>query len=869
MKHLNLRRSHTFLTSFLVGLLLWLGLHGTGAIAVHQASAKNLPPITDTPFTDTPIQQGLSLYQNGNFTAAAHQWKQAANLAQQQQSPLDEALALNYLTLAYQELGQYDTAQTTLNRGLKLVTDGNQASQTTLAFARLLNTQGSLHLSQGKADAALTSWQKSATVYRHLDDRIGETGSLINQAQAEQSLGYFLRARNTLSQAEQLIARQPEPDLRLTMALNLGQMLTQIGEFDRAKRTLTEAKAIAQTHHLDHQAAMLMIGQGNLAYAQQQIPEAMAAFEQVIQQSDRPEIQLKANLNLLRILIAQKKWSDAQSLANSLSQTLNQQPPSHKNLAQRLQLSESQIAIHLATQKPFILEIAKGLQQAIQQARQIQDLRLESFAVGNLGRLYTSTHQWADAERTTREALSLAMQAHSDESCYRWKWQLGRILKAQGKTEPALDSYREAVEILQGLRQALVAVNNDLQYSFRDQVEPVYREYVSLLLQSQTGAVPQVERLKTAQQAIESLRLAELSYFLRSSCLEDHRHPITQQLQSGTALLYLIVLEDRVATLVSLPDQSIQLFSQSVPRKQVETTVAQMREALEKPYTAPEGKTLGRELYRLLVEPTEALLQKNNIKTLVFVPDSELSNVPLTTLYDGKQFLIERYAVAISPSLQLIAPNPNTSSPRRSLAAGLSLSRPGFPLGRPAFSPLAFVPDELKTIVQKMPGNLLLNEQFTSRAIANAVESSNATVLHFATHGQFSSNIDQTFIMAWDKPITLYDLKDLIEKRQQPFSQAIDLLVLSACETAAGDKHASLGLAGMAVQAGTRSTIATLWTVDDESSSLFMETFYAALSQPGTTKAEALRQAQRKLLKDPDFRHPLHWAPYVLVGNWL
>jgi CHAT domain-containing protein len=856
MKHHNLRRSQTLLIGFLIGLLLWMGLNGAEAIA------KNTPLLSDT-----PIQQGLLLYQNGNFTAAAQQWEQAANLAQQKQSPLDEALALNYLTLAYQELGQYDAAQTSLTRGLILVKAGDQTSQATV-LARLLNTQGSLHLSQGKADAALESWQKSAAAYRKLDDRIGETGSLINQAQAEQTLGYFLRARSTLTQAEQLIENQPEQDLRFAMTLNLGQMLTQIGEFDRAKETLTKATAIAvhqesaKIRHLNHQLAMLLIQQGNLAYAQQQIPEALDAYGQAIQQSDRPEIQLKANLNRLQILIAQKQWSEAQFLAITLSKTLNQQPPSHKNLAQRLQLSKSQIALHLANKKPLALEIAKGLKQSIQQARQIQDLRLESFAVGYLGRLYENTQQWTEAEHTTLEALSLAQKVHAEESRYRWKWQLGRILKAQGKTEKALVSYREAVDILQSLRQDLVAINNDLQYSFRDQVEPIYREYVDLLLQPHEGIPPSVNMLKTAQQVVESLRLAELSYFLRSSCLEDHRRPLTQSLQSGTALLYPIVLEDRIATLLSLPDGSIQLINQSVSKKQVEDTVAQLREALEKPYTAPESKTLGLVLYRLLVEPTEILLQKNTIKTLVFVPDSELSNVPLAALYDGKQFLIERYAVAIAPSLQLITSEPQPLRPMRSLAAGLSLARGKFP-------PLTFVPDELKAIVQKMPGDLLLNERFTSRAIANAVESTDVTVLHFATHGQFSSNVDQTFILAWDKPITLYDLKDLIEKRQQPFSKPIDLLVLSACETAAGDKHASLGLAGVAVQAGTRSTIATLWTVDDESSSLFMETFYAALSKPGTTKAEALRQAQLKLLKDPDFRHPIHWAPYVLVGNWL
>jgi CHAT domain-containing protein len=862
MKLHGFRRSQTLLSSFFIGLILWMGLSSTGAIA------KNTPLIADA-----QLQQGLLLYQDGDFTAAAQQWKQAVNLAQQKQSPLDEALALNYLTLAYQELGQYDAAQASLTRGLNRVTLGEQASQTTV-LARLLNTQGSLHLSQGKADSALKSWQNASKLYRQLKDPVGETGSLINQAQAEQTLGYFLRARNTLTQAEQTIARQPEPDLRLTMALNLSQALTQIGEFDRATVILTEAKAIAsalravtpqesaQTLSLNPQLAMLLIQQGNLAYAQQQIPEALAAYQQAIETSDLPQIQIKANLNRLHILIAQQQWPEAQTLAISLGKELNQQPSSHKNLAQRLQLSESQIARHLSTQTPPILDIAKALKQSIQQAKQIQDLRLESYAVGHLGRLYEATQQWAEAERTTAEALSLAMKAHADESCYRWKWQLGRILKAQGKTEQALVSYREAVDLLQNLRRDLVAVSSDLQYSFRDRVEPVYREYVDLLLQTHGDVPPTIEVLNTAQQAIESLRLAELSYFLRSSCLEDNRRPLTQLLQPGTALLYPIVLEDRVATLLSLPDGSLQLMSQSVPKKQVEATVEQMRIALEKPYTAPEGKTLGLELYRLLVEPAEALLQKNNIKTLVFVPDSELLNVPLAALYNGKQFLIERYAVAIAPSLQLITPDPKPLRPMRSLVAGLSIGRSGF-------GPLAFVPGELKAVIQKLPGELLLNEKFTSQAIANAVENSAVTVLHFATHGQFSSNIDQTFILAWDKPITIYDLKDLIEKRQQSFRKAIDLLVLSACETAAGDRHASLGLAGVAVQAGTRSTVATLWTVDDESSSLFMETFYAALSVPGTTKAEALRQTQLKLLKDPDFRHPFNWAPYILVGNWL
>jgi CHAT domain-containing protein len=861
------RRWRIGVSGVLVGLLLWMGLHSAGAIAQlrpQSPSPESVKPALAT--ADPQIQQGLLLYKNGDFSAAAQQLAQAAQLAHQNQLPTDQALALNYLALTYQALGQTDTAQTSLSQGLKLVASDSQGSRA--VFARLLNTQGSLQLAQGKPEAALESWQNAAKTYRQLKDRTGEAGSLINQAQAEQALGYFLRARNTLSQSEQLVAKQPDVNLRLTLALNLGQILTNIGEFERANAVLTDAQAIAahqesaQNGGFSQQVAALLIQQGNLAYTQRQFAPALDAYQQVLLHSDRPETQMDANLNRLRTLIAAQQWPTAQALASELVGALNRQPASHRTLAQRLQLADSQIALHLATKTPSALDIAQGLNPAIQMAAQTQDLRLESFAVGYLGRLYESTRQWQAAETATRQAFNLAQQAHSDESCYRWKWQMGRILHAQGKTEPALASYRESVDILQRLRQNLVAIGSDLQYSFRDQVEPVYREYVDLLLQSQGGQPPSLGALQQAQQAIESLRLAELSYFLRSSCLEDRRRPLANLIRPGTAMLYPIVLDDRIATLLSLPDGSLHVMSRSVPVAKVESLVEQMRVALEKPYTAPEGKALGLELYRWLVEPAEAMLAQQNIKTLVFVPDGVLRNVPLATLHDGKRFLIERYGVAIAPSLQLITPNLNPSGPVRSLVAGLSDGRAGF-------SPLAFVPSELKAIVQKLPGNILLNEQFTSRAIANAVEESEATVLHFATHGQFSSNVDQTFILAWDKPITLYELKDLIEKRQQPFRRAIDLLVLSACETAAGDQRAALGLAGVAVQAGTRSTIATLWTVDDESSSLFMKYFYDALSQRGATKAEALRQAQLKFLKDPDYRHPFHWAAYVLVGNWV
>jgi CHAT domain-containing protein len=141
--------------------------------------------------------------------------------------------------------------------------------------------------------------------------------------------------------------------------------------------------------------------------------------------------------------------------------------------------------------------------------------------------------------------------------------------------------------------------------------------------------------------------------------------------------------------------------------------------------------------------------------------------------------------------------------------------------------------------------------------------------VHIATHGQFSSRAEDTFILAWDDRINVADLDETLQANALNQAGAIELLVLSACETAVGDQRAALGIAGVAVRAGARSTLATLWSINDQATTEFSHFFYQQLAQPTATRANALRQAQLSLLNDPQYRHPLYWAPYILVGNWL
>ena len=113
------------------------------------------------------------------------------------------------------------------------------------------------------------------------------------------------------------------------------------------------------------------------------------------------------------------------------------------------------------------------------------------------------------------------------------------------------------------------------------------------------------------------------------------------------------------------------------------------------------------------------------------------------------------------------------------------------------------------------------------------------------------------------------ELSNILQVRQTQ-SNPIELLTLSACQTAEGDERAALGLAGVAVRAGARSTLASLWAIDDRSSAFLMTEFYRQLVQnPSFSKSQALRQAQLKLVNHPNYNHPSYWAPYVLLGNWL
>ncbi|MEO1621714.1 MAG: CHAT domain-containing protein, partial [Cyanobacteria bacterium J06632_3] len=426
-------------------------------------------------------------------------------------------------------------------------------------------------------------------------------------------------------------------------------------------------------------------------------------------------------------------------------------------------------------------------------------------------------------------------------------------------------------------RSDLVALNPDIQFEFRASVEPVYRQLVDLLLRD---AEPTPAQLNQARKVIESLQLAELDNFFRDACASPKAINI-DNLDSQAAILYPIVLPDRLEIILKLPGEAtLQHFVQpNVSAAQVDQTVNQLLAQLKRRSSNPQAlKDTSQQLYRWLIEPFEAQLETildreaSNTKTLTFVLDGSLRNVPMSVLYDGRRYLVERYAIATTPGLDLLEPRPFPRQSLRALLAGAE-DAPSFKVAK--LSPLNNVSRELNEINQILPKSRLLeNESFSKESLNEQINRIPFNVVHLATHGQFSANPEETFVLDWRSRIPAKDIDNLLFllDPQRTVENPIELLVLSACETAAGDDRAALGLAGIAIRAGARSTVATLWNINDASTAEFMTRFYQQLSRPEINKAEALRNAQLAFLQDyegTDYRRPYHWAPFILLGNWL
>ena len=495
------------------------------------------------------------------------------------------------------------------------------------------------------------------------------------------------------------------------------------------------------------------------------------------------------------------------------------------------------------------------------------DTIAEAQALSQLAELSELKNDYQTAKAVNQKALLLLEGKSVPDLTYRLKWQLGRILRQQQNMSAATAAYQEAIADLERVRENIVFIDPQAQFSFRDRIEPVYREYAELLLTAVGDRPIAQNNLRLAVRAIDALQLAELENFLGcdlSQLIELDETTI----DTTAAQIYPLVLSDRLITIIEIPDRPLIYREVRVERSQVEATVNEFQTNLTQPARTPEVLELGQQIYQWAIAPWESILTENpQIETLVMLPDSLLRNVPFAVLYDGEQYLLEKgYTFAITPRLELFAPSPSPDS-LKVLTGGVELAQT---IEGIAFPPIIQVEEELAQIATEVNTSNppLLNEAFTSDNIQRELERGKFSAIHWKTHGVFSSDPAETFLVAYEDSIKANDLQSLVQTASQEGEEPLELLVLSACETARGDSRAILGLAGLTVRTGARTALSSYWRADDRATTLLMTYFYRRLDA-GETKAEALRQAQLYLLQEEGYFAPHHWGTYVLVGNWL
>lgn len=847
------------------------------------------------------IRQGITDYETGKFNHAIQQWEQALTQLSVQDYPLHQAFLYSNLSLAHQNLGQWEQAEIHLKQSLELLANHPQNnSDYQEILAKALNAQGRLQWSQGQSETAYKTWEKAAKSYRAAGSLQGELGSTMNQAKALQVLGLTSQAEHLLQEVAKHLEKQPDLALKQQGLLSLGEVLRHMGKFKQAQETLNNALKIKPPTVAATTLASIHLELANTQYAlwtraialeqDEKEPEYLKQTSSLYQQAialaptDSP-ISLKAQLNHLNLLVKAGKTEDIKPLSSKLYQKLSSLQPTQANILAQINLADSLIHYRqtfLSEQsvakiqsdkdaEPTWPQLVSLLNRARKQAQDTGDKRLEAYALGELGRIYEYNQRWEDAQKLTQEALSLADQVLALDLRYRWEWQMGRLFQAQEKQKAAVEAYQASVKTLEKIRRDLLVVNSDAQFSLRDNVEPIYRELIELLLSNQASNDNNIltqENLKNAIQQVNALQLAELQDFLR--CSLDIVELEQQDIDPKAATIYPILLKNKIITILSLPDsKELQYSTIDIDGYHMDEVLEKLRIDIERDNSRDKEKELKKQVYDWLIRPIEENLKTKDLETLVFILDSKLRNIPPSVLFDGQQYLIEKYAIALSsPGLQLVQPERLKVQSLNALNFGLSVTQANFEPHK-GFSDLPNIEPEIQSIEQYIPSQSFLNQEFEYENFVKKLEEFPFPILHLATHGQFSSDLENTFILVWDQQVPLHQLGQLLRQRELVSNQALELLVLSACETADGDRRATLGLAGLAVRSGARSTIASLWGVNDASAAQLMTAFYEILgtSDRSITKAEALRQAQIRLIKNG--KSPYHWSPFILVGNWL
>ncbi len=665
---------------------------------------------------------------------------------------------------------------------------------------------------------------------------------------------------------------------------NLRQFYLYInkGDYNQAAKTIEKLS----------DSSMKLALSADLAYYQGQYDEAIALYEEASYSLNSQKILLNwskalyqrgrfyeklnvdgANSDLIQL--AQTDFSLASSKVTELLQNhnysnylsawllaakLNKTPPLtagslkidleaiEKNI---LSLPDSQQKIRLLLELAEISPKSEIWEKAFSLAIQLDNLQYQSLAQGNLGENYLQQNNPQAALKATWLAQLAASKIHDWQSLIQWHYLAARAFEQLEDKNSAITQYKLAVTTIKKLRQQLSG-NPISPHLYFDVVKPVLNDYLQLLLSLPSPPLEEVISLQQLDQ------LGQLDNYFQVICQFDLETP-QKIIEKTEARIFFVELDDSIHAVVQLYD-SLLHYPLAIEPKWLRSRGASAAASQVKEWRVQlmngdfeESFELGSILYRTILAPLMPTLKANQIEHLQLISNGVLKTVPIAALNDGEKYLIEHFTLSYSLGLR----NQVTPKLQRDflpLIAGLTRSTSKFP------NKLEFAEKEARQVKNLLGGTILLNDGFSAQSLETQLQYSRYQILHLATHASFSFVRDRAFIETGTQTISLNQFESILKQRRSP----LQLLVLSACQTAVGDRYSALGLLGVGLRNNIDVVVGSFWEVGDSSTSEQMKKLYELWKQ-GSSLPEALRQVQLGLIREGEL--PADWASFIVAFN--
>jgi CHAT domain-containing protein/Flp pilus assembly protein TadD len=869
---------------------------------------------------ETLLRMGLIYKSMGQKQKALEMYSLALPILSTAKDQDSEASTLIGMGVIYDALGDWEKELEVFRRALPLFrATGNRRGEGKALkdIAAVLNTQG-------ERQQALANYNEALLIFRAIKDREDEAVTLNSLGVLYRSLGEFQKSLEAYNAALTIRRELKDRDGEATTLSNLGLLYTHLGEEVKAVGYYKQALELHRaTANRDGEAGVLL-NIGALNYKVKRWKEALDYDNQALQifraeDNRRDEAEVLNNLAMVY-----EGMQDKQTAASYYQQALSLTRTTGHRSAQATVLGNLGVLYESLGDKQKAQEL---FNQSLGLHRALGDLEGTAITLRNLSSLWedrnpalaiffgkqaVNTFQQMRANIRTLDREIQNSFRESVEDVYR---DLAEILIAQGrlpeaqkvlgllKEEEFFEFVRRDTDSasLSGARVTFSAAEAELEKRFAeiaDKIVAIGNRRSALLAMKERS--PEEEKqlsdleaqLETANQVFQKF-VNQLEVEFKQT--QANNHDVTALRESQTlkdslreldaVALYTIVGREKYSVILITPDVE-KAYEYKITAADLNQKIFAFRQALQRPDTDP--LPLARELYQILIGP-ELLrdIAQTTKQTIVWSLDGALRYLPVAALHDGQRYFIEKYQNVVITLASRDHLKDAVSAKWQAL--GLGVSKAQVLNTKQAFAPLPGVREELSAIVKEtgvarttgvLPGTILLDEQFTADAMKSALRlrgnQQPFKLVHIASHFNFEPG-DETksfLLLGGGKILTLWELKNM----SQLFSK-VELLTLSACNTATGGAGEGKEVEGFAVltqRQGAEAIIATLWSVADQSTSRLMQDFYRLRERsPKMSKAEALRQAQLALLRPADqkdakapYAHPFYWAPFILIGNW-